>query len=94
MSTATHQSLTTACRDILADLTQRRSARTPDLTCPIPSVITEEELSSRIRTIVEKVQVDYSNGADSRRSVDVLKGHFEATGREVILDVAVCLFVA
>lgn len=94
MTTATHQFLTAACRDILADLTQRRSDQAPDLTCPIPSVITEEELSSRTRTIVEKVLVDYSNESDTKRRVDALKGHFEVTGREVILDVAVCVLVA
>jgi hypothetical protein len=57
-------------------------------------VITEEELSSRIRTIVEKVQADYSNESDTKRHVDALKGHFEVAGRELILDVAVCVLVA
>lgn len=90
MTVPIHQSMTAACQDLLTDLTRRRTAQPVDPTqCPISRVIPEEELSSQIRPIIEKVQSDYNTRVDSKHIVDILKAHFEVTGREVILDVAV-----
>jgi hypothetical protein len=88
-----HQSLTASCRELLADLTQQRAGQPIEPTqCPISSIISDEALTSQIRSIIGRLREEHKLDDRSNLDLDTLKSHFEVSGREVILRVAVSLF--
>lgn len=90
MATILHQSLTASCRELLEDLTRQRAGLPIEPTqCPISSIISEETLSSHIHSIIAKLKEDFKLDDSSKPEPDTLKSHFEVSGREVILEVAV-----
>lgn len=92
MASPIHHSITASCRELLEDLSNQRVGKSIDPTqCPISSIISQEQLTSRIQSILGKLKEEFKLGDGANTEPDTLKGHFEVSGREVILEVAVGL---